>query len=176
MVGAKAISLGLTTVPDEETVDDTSPLETVTVEMLAAAALGCKVDVKETLKKFRVRDILPRDFIVLNRETTLAKVLEFIFHSHQEDFPVTENKELVGFVTRQDIMAGIHTFGMEKAVGEVMRRVFPKVKDSDPLIKVQEVMNAKGMRALPVMKDGELAGVITIEDIGRAYAVASQRS
>ncbi len=141
----------------------------------SASNEGMHVDVKETLKKFRVRDILPRDFIILDKQTTLAKVLEFIFHSHQEDFPILDNKELVGFVTRQDIMKSIHTFGMEKAVGEVMRKVFPKVKDSDLLIRAQEVMHEKGMRALPVMKDGKLAGVITIEDIGRAYAVASQR-
>lgn len=141
----------------------------------SASSEEIHVDVKETLKKFRVRDILPRDFIVLDKRTTLAKVLEFIFHSHQEDFPVTDNKEFVGFVTRQDIMKGIHAFGMEKPIGEVMSKVFPRVKDSDPLIRVQEIMHEKGMRALPVMKDGKLAGVITIEDIGRTYSVASQR-
>ncbi len=142
----------------------------------AASGEEAQVDVKETLKKFKVRDILPRDFISLSNGTTLAKVLELIFHSHQEDFPIVDGKALVGFVTRQDIMQGMHQYGMNKSVGEVMRRVFPKVKDTDPLIKVQGIMHEKGMRALPVVKDGEVVGIITIEDISRIYAIASQRT
>ena len=127
------------------------------------------------MKKFRVRDILPRDFISLDSGTTLAKVLEFIFHSHQEDFPILDGKALVGFVTRQDIMQSIHQYGMNKRVGEVMRRAFPKIKDTDPLVKVQGIMHEKGMRALPVVKDDEVIGIVTIEDISRVYAIASQR-
>jgi len=34
-------------------------------------------------------------------------------------------------------------------------------------------MNEKGMRSLPVMNDDEVTGVITIEDIGRVYAMVS---
>ena len=139
----------------------------------SASAEGAQVDIKETLKKFRVRDILPRDFIVLNKEATLAKVLEHIFHSHQEDYPIVDGKELVGFITRQDIMQGIHSYGTDKAVGEMMRTAFPKAKDSDPLIKIQGIMHERGMRALPVMKDGYVVGVVTIEDISRVYAIVS---
>lgn len=138
----------------------------------SASGEEAQVDVKETLKKFRVRDILPRDFISLSTDTTLAKVLEFIFHSHQEDFPILDGKALVGFVTRQDIMQGMHQHGMNKSVGEVMRRTFPKVKETDPLMKVQGIMHEKGMRALPVVKDDEVIGIVTIEDINRVYALS----
>ncbi|MDD5428003.1 MAG: site-2 protease family protein [Candidatus Omnitrophica bacterium] len=142
---------------------------------MAASGEEAQVDIKETLKKFRVRDILPPDFISLTSNTTLAKVLEAIFHSHQEDFPVIDGKMPVGFITRHDIMSAMHQYGTSKSVGEVMRKVFPKVKDTDPLVKVQHIMHEKGMRALPVMKDNEVVGIITIEDIGRVYAIASQK-
>ncbi|MFA5142768.1 MAG: site-2 protease family protein [Candidatus Omnitrophota bacterium] len=141
----------------------------------AASGEGAQVDVKETLKKFRVRDILPPDFITVTSSTTLAKVLELIFHSHQEDFPVVDGRMPVGFATRQDIMQGIHRFGMDKPVGEVMRKTFPKARETDSLVKVQSVMHENGMQALPVMKGEEVLGVVTIEDISRVYAMASQR-
>jgi Zn-dependent protease/CBS domain-containing protein len=140
---------------------------------MSASGEGAQVDIKETLKKFRVRDILPRDFISLATGTTLAKVLEIVFHSHQEDFPVMDGKALVGFMTRQDIMQSMHSYGTNKPVGEVMRKDFPRVKEADPLVKVQAIMNEKGMRSLPVMNDDEVTGVITIEDIGRVYAMVS---
>ena len=49
---------------------------------MAASSEEVQVDIKETLKKFLVRDILPRDFYTLRSDATLAKVLELIFHSH----------------------------------------------------------------------------------------------
>ena len=141
----------------------------------AASSEELQVDVKETLKKFRVRDILPPDCITLKNDTTLAKVLELVFHSHQEDFPVVDGGELVGFITRQDIMANVHQHGTDKLVKDVMRLKFPKARETDSLIKVQAMMEESRLRALPVVKDGAVAGVVTLEDIGRVYSLASQR-
>ncbi len=144
---------------------------------MAASSEELQVDIKETLKKFRVRDILPRDFFTVKSDATLAKVLELIFHSHQEDFPVVDNNnKLVGFITRQDIIGNIHQFGTDKIVGDVMRRDFPKVKDTDSLVKIQNIINEYQIRALPVMRDDVVIGVITMEDIGRIYAMISQRT
>ena len=142
----------------------------------AASSEELQVEIKETLKKFKVRDILPHDFFTLNSDATLAKVLEFIFHSHQEDFPILDGTTLIGFITRQDIMAGVHNFGMNKTVKEIMRTIFPKVKDTDSLVNVQNTMQENQMRALPVMRDDKVVGVITLEDIGRIYSMASQRA
>ncbi|MFA6320894.1 MAG: site-2 protease family protein [Candidatus Omnitrophota bacterium] len=141
----------------------------------SASGEEAQVDIKETLKKFRVRDILPRDFVSLTSGTDLAKVLEVVFHSHQEDFPVIDGKTLVGFITRHDIMQAVHQYGTAKPVGEIMRRAFPRAKDTDSLIKIQNIMNEREMRALPVMKDDEVVGIVTIEDIGRVYAIVSQK-
>jgi stage IV sporulation protein FB len=143
---------------------------------MAASSEGLQVDIKESLKKFKVRDILPRDFVTINKSTSLSQVLEFIFHSHQEDFPVADGKDIVGFVTRQDIMSGLHSLGPGTKVGDIMRTDFPVIKDTDSLARAQDVMNEKSARAMPVMRDGHVAGIITLEDIGRAYAVISQKS
>lgn len=141
---------------------------------MAASSEELQVDIKETLKKFRVRDILPRDFFTLTSDATLAKVLELIFHSHQEDFPVVDDGMLVGFLTRQEIITNIHKHGMEMTVNVVMRRDFPKANDTDSLIKVQNIMQENEIRALPVMRGGDVVGVITLEDIGRVYAMISK--
>jgi len=143
---------------------------------IAASNEEMQVDVKETLKKFKIHDILPPEFLTLDGNTTLSKVLELIFHSHQEDFPVVEGGSLVGFVTRQDIMIGIHSFGMSKQVREVMRIDFPKIKDTDSLVKAQNLMHERQIGALPVMKEDKVVGVVTLEDIGRVYAMVSQRA
>lgn len=134
-----------------------------------------QVDIKETLKRWRVRDILPSDFVTLKPDTTLAKVLELIFHSHQEDFPVVDGDALVGFVTRQDVMMGVHSSGTNASIGSIMRKVFPKIKDTDQLVKVQNMMNAGQMSALPVLKDDRVIGIVTLEDISRVYSMMSAK-
>jgi CBS domain-containing protein len=134
------------------------------------------VDVKEVLKKFRVRDILAREFLTLEPDATLAKALELMFHSHQEDFTVVDKKkETVGFITRQDIITGIHRFGTAKTVSDIMRKDFPTVKDTDTLTRAQARMEEGGIKAIPVTKDGRIAGIVTFEDIGRVYYLASAR-
>ncbi|MFA5499665.1 MAG: site-2 protease family protein [Candidatus Omnitrophota bacterium] len=143
---------------------------------MAASNEELQVDLKETLKKFKVKDILSADFFTVNSDTTLSKVLELIFHSHQEDFPVIEAEETVGFVTRYDIMAGMHRLGAQAMVKEVMRKDFPKVSDTDLLTEVQKIMGENDLRALPVFRGGKIAGVVTLEDIGRVYALASQKN
>lgn len=142
----------------------------------SASGEEMQVDIKETLKKFRVRDILPHNLVSVRSDATLGKVLETIFHCRQEDFPVVDDGKLVGFFTRQDLMAGLHQFGKEKAVVSVMRRQFPKVKDTDTLVRAQNLMQANDITAMPVLKDGDVVGVITIEDITRAYAMISRQS
>ncbi len=140
---------------------------------MAASSEETQVDIKETLKKFRVRDILAGDFLSLRSDATLAKVLEIVFHSHQEDFPVVDDGKFTGFITRQDIITNIHRFGLEKTVLDCMRSDFPKVKETDLLLKVQNIMQSSGLKAVPVTRNGEVVGVVTLEDIGRVYAIAS---
>lgn len=141
---------------------------------LAATNEELQVDIKEALKKFRVFDILPRDFSTITGETTLAKVLELVFHSHQEDFPVVDGGVLTGFVTRKDIITGLHRFSADTKIKEMMRRQFPRAKSTDSLVKVHSVMQSSGIRAMPVIKDDEVIGVVTIEDISRVYAMMPQ--
>ena len=142
---------------------------------MAASSEEIQVDVKETLKKFRIRDILSREFLTLKPESTLANVLELIFRSHQEDFPVVDGTEVVGFVTRQDIIANVHQLGVHTAVSEIMRKAFPRLNAQDTLMKAQAVMHENDMKALPVFTGGEVVGVVTLEDVGRIYAMMSTR-
>ena len=141
---------------------------------MAASAEEMQVDIRETIRKFHVKDVLPEGFLTLGSEIPLSKVLELIFHSHQEDFPVVDNHELVGFVTRTDIIANIHQFGTNRLVKDIMRREFPSVGPMDLLTDAQKKMESSGVKALPVLKDGKLRGVISLEDISRVYTVMSK--
>ncbi|MFH1753360.1 MAG: site-2 protease family protein [Candidatus Omnitrophota bacterium] len=142
---------------------------------MAASAEEAQVDVRETIKHFRVSDVLPREFLTLPGDVTLSKVLELIFRSHQEDFPIVDNGRLVGFLTRQDLMINIHQHGTAILVKDIMRREFPRVDPGSFLSDIQKTMDEARLKALPVVKDDKILGVVTLEDISRVYSVMSKR-
>ncbi|MDP3789787.1 MAG: site-2 protease family protein [Candidatus Omnitrophota bacterium] len=141
---------------------------------IAASSEETQTNVSETLKTFRVKDVLNTQFLTLERNTPVSKVLELIFHSHQEDFPVMETDHMLGFVTRNDIIIATHQFGPDKHVGDIMRTDIPAVTPEDKLLKVQRIMEEKSVRALPVVTGSRLQGIITLEDIFRIYSLLAR--
>jgi len=142
---------------------------------MAASAEEAQVNVRETIKRFRVSDVLPKEFLTLQSKVPLTKVLELVFHSHQEDFPIVDNGELVGFLTRADIIINIHQHGTTRLVEDIMRKDFPTVGPESLLSDVQKIMEENHIKALPVIKNKKIFGVIALEDISRVYSVMSTR-
>lgn len=141
---------------------------------IAASSEETQAGLAEALKSFKVKDILNDHFITIEKNTPISKILELVFHSRQEDFPVMKEDCFLGFVTRSDVIAAAHKFGPDKIAGDIMRTDLPAVKPEDKLLKVRKIMEEKEVRALPVMSDTRLKGIVTLEDIFRAYSVISR--
>jgi len=142
---------------------------------MAASSEGLQVDVQETIKNYSVRDILASDFIHISPDTLLSKMLELMFHSHQEDYPVMEDDRLTGFITRREVMRGLHERGRDARVDEFMRRDITPVGVTAGLDEVQKLMQRYNTNALPVKKNRKIVGVVTITDINRVYIMLHER-
>lgn len=142
---------------------------------MAASAEESHVNLKETLKSFRVKDILSPQFLSVDKNTPISKILELIFHSHQEDFPVIENGQMIGFITRGDVITALHKSGPATPAFEMMRTDIPSVTPEDKLLRVQLIMEQNQLKALPVTRNSVVQGVVTLEDIGRIYSIMAQR-
>jgi Zn-dependent protease/CBS domain-containing protein len=140
---------------------------------MAASSEGMQVDVQESLKMYSVNDILARHFVQVTKDIPLSKVLEFMFHSHQEDFPVTEDGKLEGFITRREIIQGMHIKGKEGSVEEIMRTDIPPVTAHTRLDIVQKLFVKHNTSAMPVERLGKVVGVVTIDDINRVYLMTN---
>ncbi|MFH1846630.1 MAG: site-2 protease family protein [Candidatus Omnitrophota bacterium] len=136
---------------------------------MAASSEGAQVEVRETIKKYRVSDVLADDFVYIAEDATLAKVLELMFHTHQEDYPVIKDDILKGMATRREIMKALHERDKNTCAGDIMRKDIPSVKVTDQLHFVQRLMHKYATNAMPVKKDYKIIGVVTIDDINRVY-------
>ncbi|MDD5440184.1 MAG: site-2 protease family protein [Candidatus Omnitrophica bacterium] len=144
---------------------------------MAAASEEMQVDVRSILRKFRARDLLPQQFVTVSEQATLSNVLELMFHSRQEDFPVVDSQNrMAGFVTRYDVMNGIHQHGVHHPVSAVMRRDVKSLTGDETLDQVQEMMQSNEIKALPVVRDATVIGIISTDDIARVYSMAAGRS
>lgn len=142
---------------------------------VAASHEEAEVEVKSTLAKIKVQDILSDEYKTVTGDMSLAQVLEIVFHSHHEDFPVLENGKLVGLLTRSVIIKGVHQYSKDKKVSEIMRKQFPTLSPNDLLKKAHLLMQESQVRAIPVLRKGELCGIVTVEDLTKIYALMSDR-
>jgi Zn-dependent protease/CBS domain-containing protein len=101
---------------------------------------------------------------------TFGQVLDSVIHGYQEDFPVLdESGNLVGMITREEIMAAAHSPERYQSVRDLMKTNVPTISSQADLFEEGlRILQQSGLRALPVTENGELVGMLTIEDIGHA--------
>jgi Zn-dependent protease/CBS domain-containing protein len=101
---------------------------------------------------------------------TFGQVLDSVIHGYQEDFPVVdEGGNLVGMLTRDEIMAAAHSPERYSSVRDLMKTNVPTVSaQADLFEEGLPTLQQSGLRALPVTENGELVGMLTIEDVGNA--------
>jgi CBS domain-containing protein len=132
---------------------------------------------RELTRGLRVSDVMgtkPRTETVTPYHT-FGQVLDMVIHGYQEDFPVVdESGRLVGMITREEIMTAAHSPERYSSVRDLMRTNVPTISpQADLFEEALPTLRQSGLRALPVTEDGELVGMLTIEDVGQASLLGS---
>jgi Zn-dependent protease/CBS domain-containing protein len=100
---------------------------------------------------------------------TFGQVLDSVIHGYQEDFPVLDDGKLVGMLTRNEIMTAAHSPERYSRVRDLMKTNVPTISSQAELFEDGlRILQQSGSRALPVTENGELVGMLTIEDVGQA--------
>src|ERR687897_3144793 len=106
-----------------------------------------------------------------------GQILDSVIHGYQEDFPVLDEEgNLVGIITRNEIMAAAHSPDRYATVRDLMKTEFPTISpDADLFADGNRILQESGFRALPVVKDGNLVGMLSVDDIGQAALLRDLR-
>jgi CBS domain-containing protein len=101
---------------------------------------------------------------------TFGQVFDAVIHGYQEDFPVVDEEgRLVGIITRSEILAAAHSPDSYSNVRDLMKTEFPTISpDADLFTDGNRILQESGLRAVPVVKDGDLVGMLTTDDVGQA--------
>lgn len=131
------------------------------------------VQMRSTLQGATVRTAMTTHFHTLDARASLEDVARAMPAGPQEEFPVIEDHSLVGVLPRADLAEALaHTSG-DEPVSRVMRRDFTAISENEPLETAIARMRESGSRSLPVVRDGYLVGLLTVENIGELLMLRS---
>jgi Zn-dependent protease len=140
-----------------------------------ADAEGRRVATRGVFGGVTVGQAMSRRPAVLAPGDPLARAVDLTLSTSQADFPVVgADGRVVGLLGADDLLRGLRD-QPAATVGTLMRHDFPLATSTEPLADAQERVSAGGVRALPVVEGGRLAGLLTTADIGEAYRLLSIR-
>jgi CBS domain-containing protein len=135
---------------------------------------GRMVQVRTRLRGLTVAQAYSPHTAILQPYDSLEHALRLQL-SGQSNFPVTENGELIGFLTEPGLMTALQARPPHASVAQAMlRQVLPVSPHSD-LSVVQQRMNSEGLSALPVTENGRVVGVITRRQIANLLRLLAVR-
>jgi CBS domain-containing protein len=120
-----------------------------------------------------VRAAMMTRFHALNADDTVGKAADELLAGAQQDFPVVENGRVVGMVDRSGLVRALGERGRDARISEVMQRDCQAVQENEMLDKTFQVMREGRCTTLPVLRNQELVGLITLENVGELIMVQS---
>ncbi len=119
-----------------------------------------------------IGELCNRNVVIAHKEENVLEAARLMRHYHVGDVVVLEdnNRKLpVGILTDRDIVIELVAEQVDPesvSVGDVMSSPLLTVSESDELLNTIELMRGKGVRRAPVVdKEGELVGIITLDDL-----------
>ncbi len=114
----------------------------------------------------KAEEIMNPDVIYATLPGSRENVLELFKKYGISAVPVLKNGELVGIVTRKDLLRKID----ENQLALLMTPNPTTVSTDSSIEEVAQIFVQTPFRRLPVMKDGKLAGIITVRDVVKKIA------
>jgi CBS domain-containing protein len=143
---------------------------------IGAAAEAATVVTRSTLRGLPVRAAMLTRFATLGPFHTLGAAAELLLAGSDTDFPVLQAGQLVGIVTRSDLVRGLAERGPDVAVRTVMHTSFQTADPSEMLDAALERLEGCECRVLPVVRDGAVVGLVTPENVAELLMLEGARA
>ena len=128
-------------------------------------------DSKTVLTTRRVGDAYNKNALTLTVGDRVSKAVDYLLTSHQPDFAVMQGSNLLGIVTRDDVLGALATSTTDLFATEIMERDVLKVDATKTLQDVSEGLSQNGKHVAAVYNNGTYLGLIGVEDIREAFTI-----
>jgi Zn-dependent protease len=126
---------------------------------------------RTVLTTLRVGDAYNKHALTLQIGDRVSKVVDYILTSYQPDFAVLQGSSLIGIVTRDDVLRAMANNPTDQYVTMIMRREVQRIDANASLDTARQQMSEQNVRVAAVYEGETYLGLVSLEDIGEAYAV-----
>lgn len=122
----------------------------------------------------RIADVLRRKgtaVATVGPQATVAELLGELAAHNVGALPVVDGGNLIGIVSERDVVRRLHAGGaalLQAPVADIMTSEVTTCSPDDDASDLAAVMTSRRFRHLPVVVDGELAGIVSIGDLVKA--------
>ncbi len=138
---------------------------------VAGAQEAGLVQLRSALGGIPVMRVMIKDFASLRPDAPLSEAVAHVLSGFQQDFPVVEDGQLVGVLTRNELAAALGRHGPDTPVGEVMHRQFTTTDPHETLQSAFARLQEGHSRSLPVVRDGKLLGMLTADNLAEVLLI-----
>jgi len=133
------------------------------------------VQTRSSLTGLPVSAAMVTAFVSLETRHEVAYAVDLLLAGEQRDFPVLEDGQLLGMLSRDDLLRGMRTEGPEAPIGRLVHTDVAPLEASMPLDAALQRMSATRQSALPVVARGRLVGLLTLDNIRELLLVQEAR-
>lgn len=120
-----------------------------------------------------VRQAMVTRFVTLDVENTLNDAVDELLAGTDHDFPVVEDGHVVGVLRRKDLIQALSQQDRSTPVREIADRDIITTRPGAPLYEVFQRMSEANCSTVPVEENGQLVGLLTLENVGEYIMVSS---
>lgn len=132
-------------------------------------------ELKASFRNVPVADVMIEAPLTLSPGQSLHDAATLFCHSPQNDFAVTVGEEVVGVLSQGRLLKALHERSPDTPVEEVMTTGFPHTGPRAMINPLYRTMVEEGLSAVPVVEEGRLLGLVTLEQIGKYHLVCGAR-
>lgn len=125
------------------------------------------------LARYKVKDALMHKHTVFDAGATIREAVQLLLDGQEKEFLVRESGQLIGTITRDELIAGLGQYGQEGSIGAVTNRNLLYLHPDMPLEQVFLEMNQQKIEIAPVMDQDQLLGALNRENIIEMLMVAN---
>lgn len=133
------------------------------------------VILRDRLRRVTLRDVMATNFTVLSPQEPLATARTYVWAGAGGDFPVFAAGRLVGVLTRHRLELALQQLGTAVPVGHVMEQDFLTAEADESLEAIVSRMRETACPIVPVLGDGRVLGLVSLERLGQYLAAKAGR-
>ncbi len=140
---------------------------------IGASQEASMVQMRNSISGIPVTHAMQTRFETLSPSDRLDRVVQLILAGSQQDFPVVEDGQFIGVLTRDDFIRALSEHGQNAPVADVIRRNVPSVDSHEMVETALTRLQESGAKTLPVMHGGRFVGLVTSENITEFLMIRS---